>query len=271
MKILSIDVGIKNLAYCLMESKKEHFTIDNWSVINLCKEKNHICKSCKKKAYYKKTETDEIDVTYCKIHAKKSLYKIPTLDTNINKIKKLKINDLFAKATELDISFNKPIIKDKLFGLISSHISETYLEPIIAEKADDFNLIELGINLRELLDKDVSINNAKIDCIVIENQISPLANRMKTLQGMIAQYFIMKNNNNIVFLSAANKLKQFIGTKKTTYSERKKLSVEITKTLLEKYNSTWIDIFCKDGKKDDLADCFLQGIYYLSDKEKITF
>jgi hypothetical protein len=265
MKILSIDVGIKNLAYCLIESKNGSFTIDNWSVINLCKEKNLVCKSCKKKAYYIKA-----DECYCKTHAKKTVYKIPTPADNINKIKKLKIADLFAKATEMDISFNKPITKDKLNGLVNEYIKDNYLEPIIAERADNFNLIELGINLKELLDKEASIITDAIDCIVIENQISPLANRMKTLQGMIAQYFIMNNNNNIVFLSAANKLKQFIGIKKTTYNERKKLSVDITKNLLNKHNSTWIDVFSKHGKKDDLADCFLQAIYYLSEKENIN-
>ena len=30
--------------------------------------------------------------------------------------------------------------------------------------------------------------------VFIENQISPIANRMKTIQGMLAQYFIMKSN-----------------------------------------------------------------------------
>jgi hypothetical protein len=50
----------------------------------------------------------------------------------------------------------------------------------------------------------------------------PIANRMKTLQGMIAQYFIMNNVINIEFISACNKLKDFNTNKNTTYSERKK-------------------------------------------------
>ena len=35
----------------------------------------------------------------------------------------------------------------------------------------------------------------KIDYVIIENQIGPLAIRMKTIQGMIVQYFIMSNLN----------------------------------------------------------------------------
>ena len=37
---------------------------------------------------------------------------------------------------------------------------------------------------------------------------------MKTIQGMIAQYFIDCNNYNIEFISAANKLKLFNNNKK---------------------------------------------------------
>ena len=39
MKILSIDVGIKNLAFCLLENFENTYFIKEWDVINLCKKK----------------------------------------------------------------------------------------------------------------------------------------------------------------------------------------------------------------------------------------
>ena len=51
MKLLSIDVGIKNLAYCLIE-KKEKLTIIDWNIINLSNETTYQCKYCSKKANY---------------------------------------------------------------------------------------------------------------------------------------------------------------------------------------------------------------------------
>jgi hypothetical protein len=115
---------------------------------------------------------------------------------------------------------------------------------------------------------------------------------MKTIQGMISQYFIDCNNYNIKFISATNKLKPFTSKenkyvtgykdlceidevkevkevkenkdKKLSYNERKKLSIYYTKQLLEHKNMLPEHaFFIKHSKKDDLADCFLQGIYYL--------
>ena len=37
MKILSIDVGIKNLAFCILENLDNKYIIKEWDVINLCK------------------------------------------------------------------------------------------------------------------------------------------------------------------------------------------------------------------------------------------
>jgi hypothetical protein len=59
--------------------------------------------------------------------------------------------------------------------------------------------------------------------------------------------------------------------KKTTYTERKAESVEITAELLETKEEfvEFKGYLNKNKKKDDLADCFLQGIYYLTLKNMI--
>jgi hypothetical protein len=93
---------------------------------------------------------------------------------------------------------------------------------------------------------------------------------MKSIQGMIAQYFIMKNLKQIEFISAQNKLKYFIEQKKTTYSERKKFSIETCKDLLLKYNQENLAFFINHKKKDDLADCFLQAFYFFINKNLIN-
>ena len=80
--------------------------------------------------------------------------------------------------------------------------------------------MKYGSNLRDkYTDRKIDI-----DILLIENQIGPLALRMKTLQGMIMQHFIERNCKNIMEISPYNKLKKYISTKKK-YSERKKLSI----------------------------------------------
>ena len=75
----------------------------------------------------------------------------------------------------------------------------------------------------------------------------------------------IKNSSN---QNAINKLKAFSGNKKTTYSERKKISIEETKKLLIKNNidEVWLKLINGHKKKDDLADCFLQAKWYISNK-----
>jgi hypothetical protein len=92
---------------------------------------------------------------------------------------------------------------------------------------------------------------------------------MKTLQGMITQYFIMRGVPDIRFISATNKLKLFLDTgdkAEDCYADRKKRSIEITRSLLltQSTQSTQSILFTSHKKKDDLADCFLQGVWWLS-------
>ena len=108
---------------------------------------------------------------------------------------------------------------------------------------------------------------------------------MKSLQGMIAQYFIMHDKTQIMFVSAANKLKGYTqsvqsaagiqsaaadtdgetsaaGADKSSYADRKKAGIRITTELLT-HNTDWLTFFKTHKKKDDLADAFLQGKWYL--------
>jgi hypothetical protein len=176
-----------------------------------------------------------------------------------------------------------------MIEMIECELNKNYLENIENVRADQVDLITLGKNMMTELDKFIfpymekntehvgilgglgNIEKHKIDIVIIENQISTIASRMKTLQGMIAQYFIMRETPCIEFISAANKLKMFMTKKKTTYTERKVESVEVTKELLEKLPQfiNYKGSLEKNKKKDDLSDCFLQGIYYLTLKNMI--
>ena len=263
MKVLSIDVGLKNLAYCLFyidKNNNKKYEIDSWDIVDVCDLTSNICQKCKKQAKCKKD-----DLLLCRLHAKKHpSYKIPPhKDKTIKKMKKLKLIEL---CSTYDLEVSKKDKKDDIVKKIFEHHNKHYFSLIENVNANNIDLITLGRNMTIQFDKIFS--KTKIDNVIIENQISPIANRMKTFQGMITQYFIMKNVPIIEFIASSNKLKMFIQKKKTTYAERKKQSIIFTKKIISSNNmfNKWLEHFSSNKKKDDLADCFLQGIYYLENK-----
>ena len=136
-------------------------------------------------------------------------------------------------------------------------------------KASSVDNIIIGMNMYKLLDN--LLCNYKFDIILVENQIGRNAIKMKTIQGMLNMYFVMRNynNNNIINYNAVHKLKHFLKNKKTTYAERKKFSKQITEQLCKKYyGETMFNYYKKFKKKDDLADCLLQCLDYIK-KQKL--
>mgnify|MGYP006134301979 FL=1 len=266
MNILSIDVGMKNLAICLFSiTANIEYKIKLWDVLNLCEEQNFICGEKNKKGLPcdKKAKFLKNDKFYCKIHAKNKNYKIPPQELNPIKFKKLKVKEVKELAKKYEIEFEKKIKKDDLILKITNYVNAHYFDYISTKKTKDMNLVQYGRNLKKKFNE--IFKDIQIDGVIVENQIGPLAMRMKTLQGMIMQHFIEKNIPLVEEVSASNKLKEFIGNKKTTYSERKKLSINFTREIISKDNllSPWLEIFNKHKKKDDLADSFLQGRWYL--------
>lgn len=208
MFILSIDVGIKNLAHCLIEIESNSYKIILWDSINLCDDLLPLCEClCKKGTCTQIAKYTKNGINYCTKHSKSIDNPKPIANTNIS----------------------------------------------------DIPLPKIGVKLKENYNK--IFENYNIDKVIIENQISPLAARMKTLQGMITQYFIDKNIHDIEYISAINKLKEYTN-KKLNYSERKKLGIQVTKDIIETHEE-WKDIFIKSKKKDDLADTLLQVIHFI--------
>ena len=283
MKIISIDPGIKNLAFCLFEKIEgtDNFKITKWDIINLSTvEQTLKCEvidkkgSCKNQAKYQKNNK-----CFCLKHSKKQEYKIQTAEMKPTFIHKQKILKLYEIANTYNIQFEKTIKKAKLVILINNHISDICFQEIITENASKIDLITIGKIIKQKFN-ELFLSEGLIDYVIIENQISPIANRMKTIQGMISQYFIMcePSATNIQFISASNKLKfnkpkdvildendKIVNTK-TKYSDRKKLGISkcleiITNDL--NFNDK-IEYFNTHKKQDDLADSFLQGMWFIS-------
>jgi len=273
MKILSIDVGIKNLAFCLLDKSPtaQQFKITKWDIINLSEEQSLKCgfveKSllCNKPAKFKKE-----DKCYCAKHSKKQQFQIPTSEQKPSFINKQKITALYEIADSHSIKYDTKIKKADLAKLINEHIQTIYFETIESKKANEVDLFNIGINIKNKFNEIFS-NEGKIDYVIIENQIGPLAIRMKTIQGMIVQYFIMSNLNveYIEFISASNKLKDCDIKDKEKYSDRKKLGIAKCLGILTndfRFNEH-IEYFNGHKKKDDLSDSFLQGLWFINNKK----
>jgi hypothetical protein len=272
----------------------DHDNNDSDNDVNIeCATIGYYCNKHAKKCSTFKVPPSELDIKKIKkqklIDIKNIIEKYNIKDTN-------NITSTFSNTDNCENVIIQPATKrqknnkEQLLDIIQEELNKKYLQPIENIRANEIDLLTLGKNMMIELDKFVvkqsniheyneidmgglgDIMKYKIDIVIIENQISTIASRMKTLQGMLAQYFIMKDVPCIEFISASNKLKMFMTKKKTTYTERKLESVEVTKELLEKLPQLkeYKGILDKNKKKDDLADCFLQGIYYLTIKNMIN-
>lgn len=305
MKIISFDIGIKNMAYCILSEINGLIVLD-WNVLNLMdsEEPTRTCsylippktkkskeqpKLCGKAAKYHKSE-----MCYCEKHAKiNTAYIVPTKQMSSGSLKKMKVDELLKFGNSLFVFSNienpDKLRRADLMGHLDAFFKAKCYESIIKKQAisaGDVDLVKIGKNMKTALNQVLESHN-DITHVVIENQISPIANRMKTIQGMLAQYFIMTHEGaNIVFVSSANKLKQFAPKLENTMVKK----IEPNSTINANYKQHKIDgvAFCSriiennprlgawkeslnTKKKDDLADCFLQGLWYLKNKNIITY
>lgn len=272
MKIVSIDIGIKNLSFCLFETQSNFNNILKWDNINLGEKDECKCIEmdnnimCEKPAKFTKDGK-----YYCLKHSKKHNYSKPSNELKPTSLNKLKLQQLIDIADKYKLTYDLTAKKKSLLATINKYIEQHCYVAVSKTNASKVDLVTIGRNIQDKFDKILAEHLSSIDYIIIENQIGPLANKMKTIQGMISQYFIMKNNNiQIEFISASNKLKDHIteNKEKMDYKQRKKRAIEVTFEMVANNSSfkEWEPFFVKHTKKDDLSDCFLQGLWFIKHK-----
>lgn len=232
--ITSFDIGIRNLAYCTMEYDPsrvlgDQFIIHDWDVIDLLptEKKKYLCQS----VYQSGKNKGQI--------CNKPAY-------------------YFAD--------NVPLCKTHSNSYQSSQLTRCY-------SVKNTELFELACLIVQALDKR---NFDTSEEIILESQPSKNP-KMKNISMLIFNYFIIqhvarKNNNertvkNIQFVSSHNKLTVYDGPYVECHLKdqhaRNKYYGKIYCQYIIRNNPKWVNYFNTFKKRDDLADSFLQGVWYL--------
>ena len=165
---------------------------------------------------------------------------------------------------------------------------------ITIEKWDNLQLLEddekcKGFPLNEITKRmynklNTELEDYDITEVLLENQPCLKNPVMKSIQMIIYGFFqyqtiiLGRKINNIKLINASNKLKvgknldeinnkEYIIKIKNKYTRNKKLAIEYTNWILEhriKNHEKLYEYFNNNKKKDDLADSFLQGLYYIN-------
>jgi hypothetical protein len=253
MKIISIDVGIKNLAYCILEVDKDAhcFRISQWDVISFL-DKTQTCSECT--CRFNASLVSPQEQYWCKRHAKKQNLIMPPSIT--------KLDALRNQCSKLNIKHIDSMKKADL----RKQLQRLCCKPLKKISSHNLSLIDIGFAMKDVMAEEFKEHT--FDAVIIEQQMTA---RMKCIQSMLAQYFIMTGVPHVEFIHAYRKLSRFhpnllvpkTKKKKAGYKERKEAAIQNVRTLLHPHKTLY-SIFQSHKKKDDMADSLLQGMYYAS-------
>lgn len=225
MSYLTIDVGLKNLALCLMNNEE----ILLWDVYNLISEDHKECSSfnkngnkCKAKALVYTKESDIFTYT-CKKHSDKTIKNYT--------VKEKKVKDYLLQDIALIVLKKCDSIYSENIHLFAN-VKGVYIElqPKINPKMKLISHLIFG-KFTELLSETPG---CKIRFV-------PASRKLKAYKGPIIDASHIKSK----------------------YKKRKYLSVEYTKIILKekiKNSDKWLSFLKEHVKQDDLCDSFCMAI-----------
>jgi hypothetical protein len=257
MKLVSFDIGLRNLAVCVMDgANRKDCKILHWDVIDVIGEKNGVdkptCFKCKKPAMWsQKTGSGSYA---CSKHCPKTAQITKAVLTKKSAVELAEMAKAHGLCSE-DRKYKKPDFVNAIHAKLTGG-GWTKFKGNAGKGAGD-SVLSMDKDLAAVLDRRADWWKGA-DLVIFENQPN---RRMFAVQAMLHMYFACKGFKTRG-VSAIHKLDNIVtaGDDSSTYRGRKKTGIAHCELLCPPEN---LEFFRKHRKKDDLADAQLQGLYIL--------
>lgn len=251
MKLVSFDVGLRNLAVCVMEgTNRSNVVITHWEVIDVMAESaghdNPKCFKCKKAANWTNGEQSSYA---CTLHRPKD--KVAVTKTEL-----VKRDTAVLKQEASRVGIEATTKKD-LVGLLYKYYSANCWKRCV-KSTKQVSVVDLAVPILKAFEARKHIWE-NTDLVAFEQQPDK---RMLCVQAMMHMWFVCQGYN-CKGVSATHKLTNIVTVQDSTktYKGRKSTGIIHAQELVT--DKTWNAFMMKHPKKDDLADCFLQGLWVL--------
>lgn len=253
MKLVSFDVGLRNLAFCVMSgTNRADVIIQHWGVIDVMAEdkgiEKPICFKCKKSACWKEVGGTNYA---CGRHKGPSGRKAITKSV----FSKQKVDELWKQFQTQFPGDPKPKKDEMVERLFAAMKTSSWKRVVSNCKAG--SVADLAPAIVKSLDARAD-HWKDSDLICFENQPD---RRMFAVQCMLHMYFAARGFA-VQGVSAIHKLDNItkLTDSTSTYKGRKKTGIVHAGELCP---AEWKTYMSKHAKKDDLADSFLQGLWVM--------
>ena len=251
--IVSIDIGISNMAYCILQKEPVGgVKIGAWRNVNLKEDEadpaaeqevnassaeKRFCCRCRKRAVFEQqshpSSATTTTVCFCAAHANDNIGPFCVLPSgwrhSAQWLAKKKKTDLHEIEASLRAALSRSPTSTTTTSAMCDNSKNSYIASIMAlspihgltkivsavkrkkkqqpgGRTADY--VRIGRNMKRLFDETMSqlLNDNVLTHVVIETQMTA---KMKTVQGMVMQYFIMRSSPclHVEFVSPVHKLK----------------------------------------------------------------